>query len=765
MQAVLDEARQLAQRRQAMANAETAQQPAALIPPTEPAIEPVKPARRWSAEERQRMQVVLDEARELARKREAAAKEEAQRKKLLEQAIAAAAPAPVERPKRVWSEDERERIQAALDKVRAVRVSLETKTAAAAAPPVAGPDPFGKAPWTDEFRDELLSAVAQLRQDRSAPPTATSAHDVHQPRVTAAPLANPGKGAALSGVGRKPPTQIDEAPDEPVGVQVQAVATLREFALPEPPKPVPPRWYGLGEFVVVGTYKLLGLVSVASGTSPGQTLHMSTIDASLEVRKGRGGGDIVRPDGSIEVKPYRDLLPASREAYLKWLAAGCVQSAPAHLVLLYLAGLEARILDVGPGELGKTERDDILKSLGSLCRFDLSPAPEVKRFQSKLLQLLAVAAIPTAVYRRRPEQLDLSCSQAFLAKAALGQAAHDDVALPPVWAMQWVRVEPSKLHSSDEFLGVFAKRYEQVYPRGIPVKKGDEPVRFKYSASPYYAGEAAPVASAQVVDSVDAHLDEGDLVSLDAMYKRTKGELAVYERYVTTNPNTRGTADAEVRLPLDYLLTKFEEPLHGLRHIKPLSADDLAVALWGATISSASSQPFLNALLAARPLSDQTTPKPKVDTANKLVEAAVQSTDEPESKRLVLDMNKVAAIQAATAEFSPVLGAIFSGEVEEGGSASTTVEAAPAQADTYHFGLDAEHTELLLTVLERERWSRSDLEALVSGRHLMFDGALEQLNEAALDATDEVLLEDEGDFAVNLAAAKAMREILDAPIR
>ena len=65
-------------------------------------------------------------------------------------------------------------------------------------------------------------------------------------------------------------------------------------------------------------------------------------------------------------------------------------------------------------------------------------------------------------------------------------------------------------------------------------------------------------------------------------------------------------------------------------------------------------------------------------------------------------------------------------------------------------GLDAAHSTFLLALAERAEWTRAELEDLAAQSKLMPDGALDRINEAALDLTDEPFLDEDDDlFTIN----------------
>jgi hypothetical protein len=121
----------------------------------------------------------------------------------------------------------------------------------------------------------------------------------------------------------------------------------------------------------------------------------------------------------------------------------------------------------------------------------------------------------------------------------------------------------------------------------------------------------------------------------------------------------------------------------------------------------------------------------------------------------VLDAARIAALQEDTAVVGALLADIF---VEDEPVAVTTIAVpgpsivSTSQADTSAalWGLDAAHSEFVLTMRTRASWSRDELLAHATSLGLMLDGALERINEAAYDALDMPFTEGEDPFEINL---------------
>ncbi len=102
-----------------------------------------------------------------------------------------------------------------------------------------------------------------------------------------------------------------------------------------------------------------------------------------------------------------------------------------------------------------------------------------------------------------------------------------------------------------------------------------------------------------------------------------------------------------------------------------------------------------------------------------------------------LDMEGVRRKMEETAKVSAVLENIFTEDTEPPVAISS-----PAPDETLA-GLDASHTAMFRELAKRPSWTREEFETLALQFHLPPDGALENINEAAWDISDEPLCEDD----------------------
>lgn len=125
---------------------------------------------------------------------------------------------------------------------------------------------------------------------------------------------------------------------------------------------------------------------------------------------------------------------------------------------------------------------------------------------------------------------------------------------------------------------------------------------------------------------------------------------------------------------------------------------------------------------------------------------APSGTGQPEAKPFTLDPARIAALQKETAEVSSLLAGVFQ-ETEP--PAPEPVEPEPT-TQSLLLGLDTEHSAFLRMLLTRPSWARNEMADVAADMDLMLEGALEIINEAALDTLDEQLIDGDDPLEINL---------------
>jgi hypothetical protein len=132
-----------------------------------------------------------------------------------------------------------------------------------------------------------------------------------------------------------------------------------------------------------------------------------------------------------------------------------------------------------------------------------------------------------------------------------------------------------------------------------------------------------------------------------------------------------------------------------------------------------------------------------------------------------LDDTTLQRIESETAAVSLLLVDIFDEDQERfvpprpvtpGDNGTSRVDNAPdCGSDRPIRGLDLPHTRLLRALAERDQWEAAAFEALATKHHVLPDGAIDTINELALDAVEEPVIEGDETLTIN---AYAMQELL-----
>ncbi|WP_260464031.1 tellurite resistance TerB C-terminal domain-containing protein [Burkholderia sp. Bp8963] len=133
------------------------------------------------------------------------------------------------------------------------------------------------------------------------------------------------------------------------------------------------------------------------------------------------------------------------------------------------------------------------------------------------------------------------------------------------------------------------------------------------------------------------------------------------------------------------------------------------------------------------------------------------------SAGLALDPARIAALQKETARVSAMLADVFVEEqpvVQPPVVQTEVVEAEERGEDAQPvgnvIGLDEAHSMFLRTLVSRASWSRAELSSVALDLELMLDGAIEQVNEAALDHWDEPVTDGDDPVEVNQELAQRL---------
>lgn len=554
-----------------------------------------------------------------------------------------------------------------------------------------------------------------------------------------------------------------QEPDAPVLVgQVADVASAQEFRLPKPPATERPRWFGPTDTVDLHGLLIPGLVRVALNPLPkGVPLHPATIAAWMPADLS-ASTDGVEPFRDVwSIPSYGSLTVAQRGLYLKWLACGRSFSVPAGLALLFVHGLESRVVEAGPDALASDERGAIAEAARNVVARFGQGAPQLREHGLNLAGFLDAADAPARLYLAEVPELAESFDAAAALQVAIGQAARDGALLPAAWALASVLSDlrvPKRTpvgRCPAEVSELFSIHLEALFPKGLKVpRRAEKTLKVVYRGVPdLRTGSAASVSV--VVSSADQTWFTQDQVeALRQAIDRSADELSTYSRFIGQMPAAKGTPDAEVRLPPSLLRRRlaanFEVLSASAGRSKEVSLDQAWMTLWGKLPERKDSAPFLRTLLESVGYSVvATVPVPLRGTGSPL----------PSVQPFKLDPEKLEKVRQDEAAASKLLSALFADTSEQASLASPPARHVdPARALLPQ--LDDDHFQFLVSLLNAEAWPRERMEQAASHLGLMLDGALEAINDAAFELTGRPLVVDDADLEVDLEAAREIGRVI-----
>jgi hypothetical protein len=554
-------------------------------------------------------------------------------------------------------------------------------------------------------------------------------------------------------------------PDAPVLVEHAAgLVSAQEFSLPKPPAPQRPRWYGPRETVELHGLLIPGLVRVAQDPqAKGLPLHPATIAAWMPADLGASTESVEPFQDFWSVPGYGALTVAQRGLYLKWLASGRTFEVPARMALLFVHGLESRVVEQGPNALVEDERQAIAWAARDVVSRFGQALPQLREHGLNLAGFLDAADAPARWYSGEVPELAESFDVAAPLQVAIGQAARDGAPLPAAWALASVLSDlgvPKRTpvgRCPEEMRELFSMQFEVAFPNGLRVpRRSFEALKVVYRgvSDP---GTGVPASASVVVPSADqAWLRQDQVETLRRAVEQCADELSTYSRFIGRMPASKGTPDAEVRLPPRLLKRRLAANLKELSassgQRKQVSLNQAWMALWGKLPERKDSAPFLRALLEAMGMT---------------VVAAVpapprRTSDSPHSGQpFRLDPERLEKVRQDEAAATKLLSALFAETSEQAPPESlSAVHVDPARA--LFPQLDDDHFQFLTLLLQAEHWSRERLQEAASQLGLMLDGALEVMNDVAFELAGGPLVVDDGDLELDAETAREMTAAMAA---
>jgi tellurite resistance protein len=303
-----------------------------------------------------------------------------------------------------------------------------------------------------------------------------------------------------------------------------------------------------GETVSIAGREIRGMVYFGTGLRPVSgycgDIEPALIDPHRKVSSSR-----VDHSGQLMSywPSYSGIDPASRAAYLHWLAQGR-QDSGAYIgyVFLFFYGIERRVLvDAQDSEQAKGEIDGLLAEVERLLQIYGGN----NSFRGYARSFLAVARLlhrPIDPSTLQPPRSREGWEIPLPVKIALGAFAAEEKPIPPEWAYTWavcspeVRLRTPAQRCPGEFEELFKIRYAEAFDGGgLEVKPNKTRISAEYHP-----------ASSSFFDSISLTLKSlpdvtglaGPVRKLQEIVDRTQQDLDVYSRWLGRTGESRSLA-------------------------------------------------------------------------------------------------------------------------------------------------------------------------------------------------------------------------------
>ncbi len=265
---------------------------------------------------------------------------------------------------------------------------------------------------------------------------------------------------------------------------------------------------------------------------------------------------------------YDEISPASRNAYLAWLAEGR-RDPHAYIgyVFLFFYGLERRVLHDAPADAGATAELPAIQAeverLSSLYGHNRS----FQDYSTRFLDILSLMQGATAGEADTPSDVSSQLSP-LAVKVALAKCSVAGRPIPMELALSWLRVDPGTswrtpaVRCAVEFAELFQEQYRERFGAGLTIRPNKTPLRVSYRpASASFAREH----QFGLHDLPDVTALSRPVRQIADLADQTCDALDPYSRLVGKSPDARDTPQALSLLPPALIATRSSPALEDWR--------------------------------------------------------------------------------------------------------------------------------------------------------------------------------------------------------
>jgi uncharacterized tellurite resistance protein B-like protein len=243
---------------------------------------------------------------------------------------------------------------------------------------------------------------------------------------------------------------------------------------------------------------------------------------------------------------YSAIDPASRAAYLRWLASGRKDpAAPIGYVFLFFYGIERRLLvDARVSEQARAEIDGLLAEVERLL--GIYGNRSFRTYASSFLAIARLLHRPVDPATLQPPRSRDTWQIPLSLKVGLGALVAAGKPIPPEWAYSWmvcspeVRLRTPAQRCPEEFEELFKIRYAEAFTgEGLRIKPNKTFVKAEYrpASSSFFGSISLTLETLPDVTGLTAPVRR-----LQEIVDRTLQDLDVYSRWVGRTGDVHGPA-------------------------------------------------------------------------------------------------------------------------------------------------------------------------------------------------------------------------------
>lgn len=308
------------------------------------------------------------------------------------------------------------------------------------------------------------------------------------------------------------------------------------------------RWIPYGQSVEVAGRTIGGLVYVGAPPriGPYEKKCRAYIDPTLSVAK---SGNDLEGNGMDYWPSYSEISASSRATYLEWLCSGRKDTAynPGYL-FLYFYGLERRFCeDYSSGEEKKIIFNEV-KRLRSIFPDNYSVQKYLGNFLDYASVIVNEVEDKSLLTRRYDVGLPLSLRVLIGIYLEQGKSLDADI------VFQWWRLHPESQvrtvarRCPDEFEALFREKFVSRYPKGLSVSKPKRVLKGTYeAASSEFSFDLTPKIGGKELADI-SNLRKPVTIAQE-IADEAMNELDKFSRYLSRNPEGRGSVEAQALLP------------------------------------------------------------------------------------------------------------------------------------------------------------------------------------------------------------------------